>query len=151
MGVYSPYSGVASNLSEAFNAVLKRLQNWREVPIDAIVLALYYLQALYSNEIQRGFAGLGNYSLSSEFAAAQWSADEIMTIATFQPEEIVARIQQKRIAIVVSSHDTEEKQETEVIPSDEDDFIPSAGTQHARARYFLSWNSVHHAHNNTCP
>ena len=36
---------------------MKRLQNWREIPIDAAVLALYYLQAFYFNESQRGLSG----------------------------------------------------------------------------------------------
>ena len=56
-GVYNPFSGVTNNQAESFNAVLKRIQRWREVPIDSIVLAVYNLQAYYHNEIQRGFAG----------------------------------------------------------------------------------------------
>ena len=50
--IYNPYSGITNNQSEGFNTVLKRLQNWREVPVDAIVLTLYYLQAFYHDEIQ---------------------------------------------------------------------------------------------------
>ena len=49
------------NQSESFNAVLKRLHNWREVPLDTIVLSLHHLQSFYLNEIQRGFAGIGTY------------------------------------------------------------------------------------------
>jgi hypothetical protein len=56
-GVYHPFTGITTNQSESFNATLKRLQRWREVPIDALVLALYHLQAYFHNEIQRGFAG----------------------------------------------------------------------------------------------
>lgn len=86
---------MTSNQAESFNALLKRLQSWREVPLDAIALSLYYLQAFYCNEIQRGFAGLGNFKLSAEFAAAKRAAEEIITISTFQPEEIVSRVQEK--------------------------------------------------------
>ena len=43
------------SLAASFNAVLKRIQRWREV---IIVLALYNLQACYNNEIGRGFAGI---------------------------------------------------------------------------------------------
>lgn len=57
MNVYQPYTGVTNNQSESFNATLKRIQKWREVPIDAIILALYHLQAYYYNEMQRGLAG----------------------------------------------------------------------------------------------
>jgi hypothetical protein len=63
MDLYHPYTGVTNNQSESFNAVLKRLQRWREVPVDSIILSLYHLQAYYHNEIQRGFAGLFSLSL----------------------------------------------------------------------------------------
>ena len=46
-GVYNPLSGVTSNQSEAFNCIMTLLQNWREIPIDAAGLALYYLQAFF--------------------------------------------------------------------------------------------------------
>lgn len=72
--------------------MLKRLQNWREVPVDAIVLSLYHLQAFYHNEIQRGFSGLGTYTLSAELVAAKRSPDEICSIPTYSPEEIVSKI-----------------------------------------------------------
>ena len=93
--VYSPFSGITTNQSEAFNSVLKRLQNWREVPIDAIVLGLYHLQAFYLNEVRRGFAGLGSYSLSDEFEAAKQSPDEIQTITVYSPLDIVDQIRKR--------------------------------------------------------
>lgn len=95
LGVYLPYSGVTSNQSECFNSVLKRIQSWREVPVDAIVLALYHLQAFYHNEVQRGFSGLGDYCLLPEFSSAKRSPDEIDIIPTFPPEEIVSKIKER--------------------------------------------------------
>lgn len=56
-GVYSPLSGITTNQSEGFNCVMKRLQSWREIPVDAAVMALYHLQAFYFNESQRGLSG----------------------------------------------------------------------------------------------
>ena len=55
--IYHPFTGVTNNQSESFNATLKRLQGWREVPLDSIVLTLYHLQGFFHNEIQRGFIG----------------------------------------------------------------------------------------------
>jgi len=55
--VYHPHSGVTTNQSEGFNSTLKRLQRWREVPVDTIVYSLYNLQAYFNNEIQRGLSG----------------------------------------------------------------------------------------------
>ena len=57
MGLYYPFHGITTNQSESFNATIKRLQRWREVPVDSIVLALYKLQVYFHNEIQRGLAG----------------------------------------------------------------------------------------------
>lgn len=50
-GVYSPFSGVVTNQSESFNMVLKSLQQWKEVPVDCIVLSFYLLQSFFMNEI----------------------------------------------------------------------------------------------------
>ena len=53
LGIYHPFTGVTNNQSESFNAALKRLQDWREVPIDSVILTLYHLQSYFHNEIQR--------------------------------------------------------------------------------------------------
>jgi hypothetical protein len=58
MNVYHPFSGVTTNQSEGFNSTLKRLQRWREVPVDTVLLTIYHLQAYFHNEIQRGMAGI---------------------------------------------------------------------------------------------
>ena len=52
-----------TNQSESFNNVLKRLHDWKEAPIDAMVLSLYRLCEFYVAEIRRGKCGVGNYSL----------------------------------------------------------------------------------------
>ena len=53
--LYNPYSGITNNQSEGFNTVMKEFQAWKEAPVDSFVLALILL---YSNEIQRGLAGM---------------------------------------------------------------------------------------------
>jgi hypothetical protein len=47
-------SAPANNLSESMNAVLKREQDWKELPVDLLTLGLYYLQNLENYEILRG-------------------------------------------------------------------------------------------------
>ena len=37
---------------------MKGFQGWKEAPVDSFVLALCQLQFYYSNEIQRGLAGM---------------------------------------------------------------------------------------------
>ena len=55
--VYNPLSGITTNQAEGFNCVLKRLQNWKETPVEAAVMAFYHLQAFYVNETRCGLSG----------------------------------------------------------------------------------------------
>ena len=138
--VYSPYSGVTSNQSESFNVVLKRLQSWREVPVDVIVLSLFHLHAYYNNEIQRGFSGLGNYLLAPEFVTARRTEDEIAIIPTYSPSDIVSRMKE----CVEGVHETDNVDHIPMeVDLDEKDHIPAKvnseavsllSTQHSRAR-----------------
>ena len=50
-------SSIQWHNQESFNVTLKRLQHWREVPVDIIILSLYHLQAFYYNETMRGYSG----------------------------------------------------------------------------------------------
>ena len=43
-GMFDPYSGIANNLSESINAVLKRENDWKELPVDLLALGFYYIQ-----------------------------------------------------------------------------------------------------------
>lgn len=102
LGIYNPYSGITNNQSEGFNTVLKHLQHWKEAPIDATVLSLYHLQSFYYNEIQRGFSGLGNFSLNDRYSALGRPYDEILTNPVHRPEEIVKRIRDRIVKDVTS-------------------------------------------------
>ena len=54
---------ITGNQSESFNCVLKRLQEWREVPVDAMVLCLYRLAQYHVAGVTRGTCGIGEYYL----------------------------------------------------------------------------------------
>lgn len=78
--LYDSYSGITNNPSESINAVLKRMTNWQEFPVDSV----YYV------EIQQGRAGLGNYQLKSKFKEARLDKDEIwITHKIVAPDEII--------------------------------------------------------------
>ncbi len=47
--------------------VLKEIQNWKEAPLDCMILSLYQLQTFYFKEINRDTAGLGEYSIASAY------------------------------------------------------------------------------------
>ena len=88
--VYNPYSGVTSNQAESLNRVLKELQEWKEAPVDCMVLSLYYLQSFYYLEICRGFHGLGDYHLCTQYADVEFIP--IPEGSVIKPEDIVERI-----------------------------------------------------------
>ena len=92
-------------MAESFNATLKRLQRWKEVPIDSIVLALYNLQCYHFNEIQRGFSGkqvkslkhlhsiflyvgLGNYELLPSLSYLKRPVKGMKSITCVSPDDM---------------------------------------------------------------
>ena len=60
------------------NAVLKREQDWKELPVDLLTLGLYYLQNLENYEILRGRSSIGNYHLKKEFSRAYISPSDVV-------------------------------------------------------------------------
>ena len=95
--IYSPISVITTNQSESFNALLKRYEQWREAPLDSMVLGLFFLQIYYHNEIQRRYGGIESYALFSEYAFAAIPLDEVMTSTVISPEEIVDKIKNNQI------------------------------------------------------
>lgn len=69
-GMFDPYSGITNNLSESMNAVLKRENDWKELPVDLLALGFYYIQNFENYEILRGRSGMGNYHLKAELKRA---------------------------------------------------------------------------------
>ena len=70
-----------------------------------MVLALYCLQAFYSNEIKRGLAGIGEYHPLPQFAPIR-PYSEVDYLPTSPPEEIVKHIRE-------STHVVEKPKEEE--------------------------------------
>jgi hypothetical protein len=69
-GMFYPYSGITNNLSESMNAVLKRENDWKELPVDLLALGFYYIQNFENYEILHGRSGMGNYHLKAELKRA---------------------------------------------------------------------------------
>ena len=55
-----------TNASESFNAVLKRLQEWKEVPLDVIAQGCEQLCSFFDVELLRGRYDLVTYRLRKE-------------------------------------------------------------------------------------
>ncbi|CAG2237138.1 unnamed protein product [Mytilus edulis] len=91
--LYDPYSGITNNACESMNAVIKRLNKYRELPVDCFVLSMFYLQNYYINEVQRGLAGIGNYTLRTKFNHASIPKDEInVPKQLVKPADIVKHV-----------------------------------------------------------
>ncbi len=54
-------SKMTTNQSESLNCVIKDLNNWKEYPIDAMVLSLFHLSQYYNVEILRGRYNYGQH------------------------------------------------------------------------------------------
>ena len=138
-GVYNPFSGVVNNQSESFNVVLKHMQHWKEVPVDSLVLAFYYLQCYFMNETSRGVCNQGSYHLHSTFShlLEQPQGAELIT-GCILPEDIVKYI--KEGFIFSANHDT--TIELEHGKQDSDAEILPALSQTARAKALLEAGKI---------
>lgn len=58
---------------------MKNLVNWKEVPLDCLVLSLYQLQAFYYNEAKRAISGFGEYTIDDNLPIPQVSTDYFVT------------------------------------------------------------------------
>ena len=94
LGIYNGYSGVTTNQSKGFNTLQKST-------IDSLMLALYYLQCYFNNEIQRGPTDyLGQYCLLGPqlgpFKSLGTPAHEMNLQHCCAPEEIAERKMEQR-------------------------------------------------------
>ena len=69
---------ITNNASESLNTVIESLQNWKEAPVDSVVLSFHHLQNYYLFEIKRGFCGIGNYSVKLDYANAVCDPDDVI-------------------------------------------------------------------------
>jgi len=70
-GIPNPEHGLTNNASESMNAVLRSLQEWRQVPLDVICVSLYHLSCYYHREIVRAYHVCGMWQLKEEFIYLQ--------------------------------------------------------------------------------
>ena len=93
---YHPVNGITTNASEGFNYLLKDFQNWKEVPVDSLVMSLKMLQGYYMEESRRGKAGLGSFTLKARYAEFTTNVDEFQSkLLVCHPRDIVSSIRNK--------------------------------------------------------
>jgi len=86
MGISDPESGLTNNPSESMNAVLHRLQQWKQVPLDVICVSLFHLSCYYQREIVRAQHLCGSWQLKDEFSYLQRDS----SLVPFLPKAIDA-------------------------------------------------------------
>ena len=70
------------------------MQDWTEAPADCLILALYQLQVYYVNEIKRGMAGQGEYTLADQFSATQLEEVCFNSVVRTSPAEVAKTIKE---------------------------------------------------------
>ncbi|XP_047124770.1 uncharacterized protein LOC124807179 [Hydra vulgaris] len=84
---------ITTNQSEAFNTVIKRLQDWKEATVDSMALSLYRLIQYSMVEIYRARKGTGQYELRAELKGTYEECD-LHIPDTTAPEQIVQLIKE---------------------------------------------------------
>ena len=69
--------------------LLKRLQEWKEAPVDCMALSLHYIQMYYSHEIERGKQGLGEYTLHPQFSSVLDLQPPLFSESIYHPQSII--------------------------------------------------------------
>ena len=97
LNLYTSDSGITTNASESFNAVIKRVVDRKEVALDNMVLILFYLQNFFYNEILRGFCCLGNFRLKSKHANFRRSiSDTVFPFMMSNPDTVVEAVMEAK-------------------------------------------------------
>ena len=149
-GVFDPYSGVTSNSVESMHVVIKRLTEWKSVPIDSVCLSLHFLQIYYRNELLRGFCDVGNFRLKPRHTNASMDRGIVdMPADICEPDEIVNFVrgcidQESNQEAAISFNGNTKHPETDSDMSEEDE-IPRRDkptSQHGLARQVLQQRKI---------
>ncbi|MEW8488049.1 MAG: hypothetical protein AB2705_22975 [Candidatus Thiodiazotropha sp.] len=125
---YDEVNGLTINQSEGFNYMylLKDFQNWKEVPLDSLLMSLKLIQGFYEEECRRGKVGLGNYTIKSRYSKFKTDIEnfEPRTLVC-HPKDIVSSIRNRDFI----SHDFERLPRNQDAPNSR---ILSKGTGRTR-------------------
>ena len=92
VGVVNPENGITNNPSESMNAVLHRLKQWKNVPLDTIASSLYHLSVFHHREIERSIHQCGRWNVKDEFDHFKREPSLMPFLETvMDPEDIVEK------------------------------------------------------------
>lgn len=94
LNIYKEKSGITSNVSESFHAALKRLSQWKEMTMEAMVLSLYAMQNFYWRETLRGLCNTGSLHLQPQFIRHSRSPEHtVFPYIACDPSQILDLVQ----------------------------------------------------------
>lgn len=96
LGVYNGYTGVTTNHCQGFDTLLQTFVDRQESAIESFALAFYYLQSYFNNEIQRSFAGVGNYNLLNTFDSLRIRSEGMQLQHSYAPGEILEKMMEQK-------------------------------------------------------
>jgi hypothetical protein len=94
---FSELELATTNASESFNAMLKRLQDWKSRPVDVVALSLYQLDSFYLAEILRGRYQMGEFYLRKHLIP-------LYSVTIDAPQAIIPSTTRPEDSVVLPSH-----------------------------------------------
>lgn len=70
-GVANAECAVTNNPSESMNAVFHRLQKWKNVPLDVIVVSMHHLRSFYHRKLERSMHQCGRWMIKNAYEFCQ--------------------------------------------------------------------------------
>ena len=124
--------GLTNNASESINAVLHRLQQWKQVPADVIVTSLYHLCVFYCREIERSVHQCCQWSVKDEYNYLKREPSLIpyMDVAP-NPEDNV-EVVRKGVAVTVQVDDVRSLSGS--VPADSEVMLAHAALANQRVK-----------------
>ena len=131
-GISNAENGLTNNASESMNAVICRLQQWKQVPVDVIVTSLHHLCIYYRREIERSVHQCGQWRIKDEFnyLKREPSLLPYMEVAP-SPEDIVEAVC-KGIAVGVDIDGVESLPES--VPANSDIMLARTALANQRVK-----------------
>lgn len=109
-GIHNPDRGITNNPSESMNAVLKRLKEWKQVPLDVICLSLYHLSIYYYRELERSIHQCGQWEVKEEFDYLRREPSLIPKLpVVITPKDIVEKVRMSSLDISLVMEEMKEE------------------------------------------
>jgi hypothetical protein len=84
---------------------MKQENDWKELPVDMLVLGFHFFKNFDYFEVMRGLSGVGDYHLKPEFSRASIPSDElVLPNKLITPSEIIEYLKQEQTVQTILAH-----------------------------------------------